>query len=97
MNPLIERSTPLELQGVTDWLIRHAARRAPEPLSSRLEEEWLADWVSRSSTLSRLSLALGCCWATVVINYDCRRIRIPAATLVGTHGGYLTRGDRNFG
>jgi len=49
-----ERSTPLKLEGVTGWLIHHATRRAPECLSSRLEEEWLADLESRSSALSRL-------------------------------------------
>src|SRR5271169_6189494 len=32
-----------ELDGVTHWLIRHAAGLAPDSLSSRLEEEWLAD------------------------------------------------------
>ncbi len=62
-----ERSTQPESEGVSQWLIHHAARRAPECLSSRLEEEWLADLESRSSALLRLRLALGCCWATMVI------------------------------
>jgi hypothetical protein len=92
-----ERSAPLELEGMTGWLIHHAARRAPQPLSSRLEEEWLADLESRSSALSRLRLALGCCWATVVIVHDYTRILVPAASPVATATGYLTRGDRNFG
>jgi hypothetical protein len=92
-----ERSTQLELEGVTHWLIHHAALRAPESLSSRLEEEWLADLESRSSALSRLSLALGCCWATVVIVNDYSRIRVPAASTVVAARGYITDADRNFG
>ena len=65
-----ERSMPLELDQVSHWSIHHAARRAPEGLSSRLEEEWLADSESRSSALSRLRFAMGCCWAIVVIVHD---------------------------
>jgi protein TonB len=53
-------------------LIRRAARRAPATLSERLEEEWLADLGSRNGSLSRLRLALGCCWATGVITRDFR-------------------------
>jgi len=41
-----ERSTRPDLDGVTHWLVLHAARRAPESLSSRLEEEWLGFGVS---------------------------------------------------
>jgi hypothetical protein len=92
-----KRSTALELEGVAGWLIHHAARRAPQPLSSRLEEEWLADLESRASALSRLRLALGCCWATLVIVHDYTRILVPAASPVATATGHLTRGDRNFG
>src|ERR1700716_944032 len=92
-----ERSTYHELEGVTHWLIHHAARRAPECLSSRLEEEWLADLESRSSGLSRLRLALGCCWATAVIVNDYSRIRVPAAGPVVAARGCITPADRNFG
>jgi hypothetical protein len=92
-----ERSTQLELEGVTHWLIHHAALRAPESLSSRLEEEWLADLESRSSALSRLRLALGCCWATVVIVNDYSQIRVPATSTVVAARGYITRADGNFG
>jgi hypothetical protein len=91
-----ERSTPLELQGVTGWLIHHAARRAPECLSSRLEEEWLADLESRSTAFSRLRLALGCCWATVVIVSECSRSRVPAATSAAARG-YISLTDRDLG
>ena len=92
-----ERSTQPGLEVATHWLIHHAARRAPECLSSRLEEEWLADLESRSSALSRLRLALGCCWATLVIVNDYSRIRVPAASPVVAVRGYITRADRNFG
>jgi hypothetical protein len=34
-----ERPTQPRLEGVTRWLILHAAHRAPASLSSRLEEE----------------------------------------------------------
>lgn len=92
-----ERSAQLYLVDVTHWLIHQAAVRAPESLSARLEEEWLADWESRSSALSRLRLSLGCCWATIVIVNDYSRIRVPAPTPVVAAKGYLSRGDLNFG
>jgi hypothetical protein len=92
-----ERSTQAELDSVTRWLIHHAARGAPESLFSRLEEEWLADLESRSSALSRLRLALGCCWATVVIVNDYSRTRVPAASPVVAARGYIALADRNFG
>jgi hypothetical protein len=53
--------------GVSHWLIHHAACRAPESLSQRLEEEWFADLAARPGAMSRLRLAIGCCWATQVI------------------------------
>jgi TonB family protein len=92
-----ERSTQPELGGVTHWLIHHAARRAPESLSSRLEEEWFADLESRSSELSRLRFAVGCCWATMVIASDYPRSRVPAASPVAAARGFVTLIDRNFG
>jgi TonB family protein len=55
---------------VSHWLIHHAACRAPESLSERLEEEWLADLEVRCSAASRLRFSLGCCWATRVIVHD---------------------------
>jgi hypothetical protein len=92
-----ERSMPSELEGVSKWLIHHAALQAPESLSSRLEEEWLADLESRSSALSRLGLALGCCWATVVIGNEYSRVQVPAASPMVAAKGYITLVDRNFG
>lgn len=49
------------------WLIHRAAMQAPQPLSQRLEEEWLADLESRHSSASRFGFAIGCLWATRVI------------------------------
>jgi hypothetical protein len=40
--------------GLSAWLLHHAARAAPEALSERLEEEWLADLATRESGWSRL-------------------------------------------
>jgi TonB family protein len=51
-------------------LIRRAARGAPPALAERLEEEWLADLACRAGALSRLRLAIGCCWATGAITRD---------------------------
>jgi TonB family protein len=81
---------------VTHWLIGHAARRAPEELSSRLEEEWLADLQSRTSTPSRLRFALGCCWAALVIVGEYGRSAAPAMSPAATARGFVTLGDRNF-
>ena len=92
-----ERSTQSALDGATHWLIHHAARRAPEFLSSRLEEEWLADSEFRDSALSRLRFGVGCCWATMVIANDCPRSRVPAVSLVATARASVTLADRNFG
>src|SRR5580692_10466631 len=92
-----ERSMQWEIDGVSHWLIHHAARRAPECLSSRLEEEWLADLECRSTALSRLGLALGCCWATVVIVNECSRVQVPAASPVVAAKACITLADRNFG
>jgi hypothetical protein len=92
-----ERSMQLELDHVTHWLIHHAALRAPECLSSRLEEEWLADSESRGSALSRLRFAVGCCWAAVVIVRDFPRSPVPAAIPAAAARGFITIADRNFG
>jgi hypothetical protein len=92
-----ERSIQFQLDGVAHWLIHHAARRAPESLSERLEEEWLADMESRFSALSRLRLALGCCWATMVIVNEYSRIRVPTASPVVAARGYIALTERNFG
>lgn len=64
-------------------LILRAARKAPAALSERLEEEWLADLQSRSGSLARLRLALGCCWATGVIT---REFHVPQLATSGASG-----------
>jgi hypothetical protein len=92
-----EQSIQPELDGVTHWLIHQAASRAPGFLSLRLEEEWLADLEARSSALSRLRFAVGCCWATVVIVNDCPRSRVPGASPVVAGRGYIALPDRHFG
>ena len=55
------------MNDVAHWLIRRAARGAPGELSERLEEEWSADLGARRSAWSRVSFAIGCIWATMVI------------------------------
>jgi TonB family protein len=88
-----------DVSSVTHWLIHQAAHRAPENLTSRLEEEWLADLESRSTALSRLRFAVGCCWATLVIANDYPRSRVAAASAASTvapTGGFITLADRNF-
>jgi hypothetical protein len=86
-----------DLTGVTHWFIHKAAHRAPETLSARLEEEWLADLESRSAAFSRLRFALGCCWATVVIANEYPRSRaVAAASAVAPAGGFNSLADRNF-
>ena len=64
--------------GFAHWLICRAARGAPDSLSERLEEEWLAHMQSRPASLSRLTFALGCCWATKVIAHE-HGIRLVAS------------------
>ncbi|HEV2701020.1 MAG TPA: TonB family protein [Steroidobacteraceae bacterium] len=75
-------------------LILHAARKAPAALSERLEEEWLADLQSRSGSLERLRLALGCCWATGIITRDVRVPQLAASGGSATHRPLL--GELHF-
>ena len=91
-----ERSSQPEFNGVTHWLIHHAAHRAPDSLSERLEEEWLADLESRSLGWSRLRFAAGCCWASLVIVQEFARNRVPATSASVSSGGLVTLTDRNF-
>ena len=71
---------------MVDWmdraancLVQHAARRTPEPLSARLEEEWLADLAERRSGFSRLRLGIGCYWATYSIAREQRAASVALA------------------
>lgn len=61
-------------------LILRAAQRAPVALSERLQEEWLADLECRIGLISRLRLAMGCCWATAAIARD---VGAPRFTIAG--------------
>ena len=98
MSPRNQRSIQFELEGVSHWLIHHVARRAPESLSVRLEEEWLADLESRSATLSRLRFAVGCCWAGLVIGNEFPRSRVVvASSAMAPASGFVTLVDRNVG
>jgi periplasmic protein TonB len=78
------------------WLIGRAASRAPQSLSCRLEEEWLADLESRTSALSRLRFAIGCCWATLVIASDYSRSQVAVASTTAAARGFVALVDRNF-
>jgi len=68
---------------VAQWLVEHAARKAPPALAGRLREEWLADLASRKPGLARLSFGLGCCWASRAIALEFGEAKVAAAT----HGG----------
>jgi TonB family protein len=92
-----EQSTQPNFSGMTHWLIHYAAHRAPESLSSRLEEEWLADLQSRTAALSRLRFAVGCCWASLVIGNEYARNPIAATRPVAVASGFVALADRNFG
>jgi TonB family protein len=92
-----ERSAQPAFSSVTHWLIHQAAHRAPEPLASRLEEEWLADLESRTAALSRLRLAVGCCWASLIIVNEYSRNQVAAASPAAAARGFVTLADRNFG
>jgi protein TonB len=65
---------------LTRWLIHQAACRVPKDLSERLEEEWRADVAVRSSVISQLRFALGCCWATRLIVRERSPASIPVTS-----------------
>jgi TonB family protein len=69
-------------EDLSHWLIHHAAGRAPESLSERLKEEWLADLTARPSAMSRMRFAIGCCWATQVIALEFQPSGVAAAGAV---------------
>jgi TonB family protein len=84
-------NTRNDLTDLAQRLILRAARKAPAPLAARLQEEWLADLASRSGSLPRLRLALGCCWATAVITRD---FSVPQLATSGAASGHrLQLGD----
>jgi TonB family protein len=83
-------------RSVTHWLIHHAARHAPDSLAERLEEEWLADLETRTSRVSRLRFAVGCCWATQVIAYEHQPSTAVASNAAVGHT-LIASADQNFG
>jgi hypothetical protein len=92
-----DRSTYPAGHGAAQWLIHHAACRAPPCLSARLEEEWLADLEAQSSMPSRLRFAAGCCWATLVIVNEHPQSLAPAPSRSATKTGVIALADRKFG
>jgi TonB family protein len=71
------------VDGYARVLVQHAARRAPAMLAERLEEEWLADFEERKSTLARLRFGVGCAWATRVIAHEYLEPKVAAASANG--------------
>jgi biopolymer transport protein ExbD len=88
------------VNSVAPLLIRLAARSAPESLSERLEEEWLAHLTERRGPMSRLSFALGCYWAAIVIPHDPCPVQAPAPAATTTRDvtimAYAYRGTPLF-
>jgi len=82
---------------VSHWLIHHAAFSAPESLSQRLEEEWLADLAARPSGASRLRFAIGCCWATRVIAHEHYASIVPVANHMLGVKPMIAYTQHNFG
>jgi TonB family protein len=85
------------VKSVSQWLIHDAACRVPEPLSQRLEEEWLADLAARRSAMARLRLAIGCCWATAVIALEYQPSTVPVASSVMEGKFVSAYAQPNFG
>jgi hypothetical protein len=83
LDPLSPTTCPEQLpgwsEGLTRWLIQHAARNAPASLSQRLAEEWLADLAERRGALARMRFGVGCCWATRVIAHEFSAPKVLAA------------------
>jgi TonB family protein len=91
---------------MVDWmdrvagrLIHYAARRTPEPISQRLEEEWLADLSERRAGFARLRLGIGCYWATYTI---AREQRVAAVAPARPHlapaivAGFMSESSARF-
>src|SRR4029077_6104469 len=68
---------------VAQRLLKRAAHRAPPFLAERLEEEWLPDMSARRTSVARLRLAIGCCWAASVIAHEHGTPNVAAATARG--------------
>ena len=79
------------------WLIHRAAAQAPQSLSERLEEEWLADLESRSSSASRLRFAAGCLWAIRVIAREFQPAMAGALSPAAGHRPFTSEPRNGFG
>jgi TonB family protein len=77
------------VDGIAHRLIHRAAGRAPDSLSDRLEEEWLADLASQRGSIQRLRFALGCCWATNVIAHEHAVAALPVAGSAAGQGHFI--------
>jgi TonB family protein len=74
------------LDRLTHSLIVRSARSAPESLSDRLQEEWLADLAVQHGAFARLRFALGCCWARRVIAHEFLSSQGAAVASAGSAG-----------
>jgi len=87
--------------GWIDWLARrlvgYAARRAPEALWERLQEEWLADLAAQRGPVLRLGFAVGVCRAAAVIAYQ-QAASSPSPSPAGSagHGHFIRFPRDNF-
>jgi TonB family protein len=81
---------------IAQHLIHRAARRAPDSLSERLEEEWLADLAAQRGPIPRLRFALGCCWATNVIAHEHAVAALPATSSPVGHANFVHQDDPPF-
>ncbi len=81
-------------QAAAQRLVSCAARKAPPDLAARLEEEWLADLMTRRGAFARVRFGLGCCWATRVIAREFGSAAVAAGgsasgqRLLVAYGGY---------
>jgi TonB family protein len=83
------------VEGIAHRLIHHAARRAPDSLADRLEEEWLADLASQRGPIRRLRFAFGCCWAINVIAHEHAVAALPVASSPTGQGHFIHRPGGN--
>ncbi|HXA36709.1 MAG TPA: energy transducer TonB [Steroidobacteraceae bacterium] len=77
-------------------LIHRSARRAPDALSERLEEEWLADLAEQHGAIRRLRFAIGCCWATIIIAREHAVAALPATSSPTGHAQFIRYPQDDF-
>jgi TonB family protein len=85
------------VDGIAHRLIRCAARRTPDSLSLRLEEEWLADLAAQRGAIARLRFAFGCCWATNIIAREQAVVAaLPATSPAAGQGHFIRTAQDDF-